>query len=66
MISTYDQATDQIQDDEECYEAKTQHDLKINIEDANRSTRFIPISVASIIIRSLTDGGVDVAVDGGS
>lgn len=66
MISGYDQATDQIQDDEECDEANTYHDLEINIEDANRRTRFIPITEASIIIRSLTDGAVVIVVDGGS
>lgn len=38
MISNYDQASDQIKHDEECDEAKTYHDLEINIEEANRRT----------------------------
>lgn len=65
MISDYDQPSDQIEDDEECDEAKTYHDLEINIENANGMTRFISFSVASRDIRSLTDGVVTIAVDGG-
>ena len=65
MISNYYQASDQIQDDEECDEAKTYQDLEINIENANRRTQCISISVASGNIRSLTNSAVAIAVNGG-
>lgn len=65
MISDCHQASDQIQYDEERDEAKTYHDLEINIENANWVTRFSSISVACRDIRRLTDGVVVAAVDGG-